>query len=1119
MIVTFVSNSQKQARPKTNQILDAFANRIGDNVWQTTITQAGLQAVYEQLKTAASKSKLLSVSCHRIKSRHTTELLWIVGSRRDFDDTGKIAVNRTKNNLLHQEWENDWHFLSALQTITTLAGLFHDIGKSNDGFQQKLMQSSTKGDPYRHEWISLKLFVWLIDGCQNDQQVFERLSQLDEHIDIPSSKTLQGGNSDKPYLGKLPPLAQWLAWLIVTHHRLPPLSSYHPDKDNESSPIYLSYDLQKYYKSQPAAKEKWVKNNSTKQDNDTFWQFSQFIVQNPLWQKQVKRHAQKALHSPYLQQLSKQAVANQHAIADPFLLYLSRLSLMVGDHHYSSLSHNSTQRIKKYQYCNMLAANTYYPSATQKPTTKQTLDEHLLGVARFAGEFVRVLPILHHQLPKLTNHNPLLQNTDIQRFLWQNKAFKTALKHQNSSQTHGFFGINMASTGMGKTIGNARIMYALNDPKRGSRLTIALGLRVLTLQTGQSLRRDLQLNDSQLAILVGGLAQKQLFELSQSNQNKDDFYHGSESAQTLLDGFVDAHDNWQADELKLDTVINNDNAKKLLLTPVVTCTIDHLMQSCECKRGGSYIAPMLRLFSSDLVLDEPDDFDQHDLPALSRLVHLVGLFGGRILLSSATLPPDMVIGLFKAYQAGRQIYNAQFNKPKPKVVCAWFDEYHTHACHVEDDFVSHHQQFVKKRTKLLAQHASKRMGEIMPISVIKHGQSEPFFRQIAKQILTKAVTLHDRHHSTSVKHSVSVGLVRLANIEPLIGLVKAMQHLGDFCQEHFVDCQFYVACYHSRQVLLLRNQLEHRLDALLKRQDYIDITTHADIADNIARHPNKQKHIFMVVATPVAEVGRDHDYDWAMIEPSSMRSIIQLAGRVQRHRHNSVIDTPNIAILQYNIKALKKLSTTKNTEPVFTRPGFESSQNKLSSHDMHELLLPCQYQNINAIPRIDTAKEPNILGNLADLEHHVMHTLMNNPQLNVVNAYWQDAQTSNRLHVHLSCLTPFRQGEQEQEYVLKPRLDGTFDIYTLEAISQDGSRAKTDVGLTHRPNTHHNPHIQPWLNAHLYDEFENIRQHYPELSNITLLIRFCILSTPKRSNDSQPWYFDEYLGCWQQDTE
>ena len=35
----------------------------------------------------------------------------------------------------------------------------------------------------------------------------------------------------------------------------------------------------------------------------------------------------------------------------------------------------------------------------------------------------------------------------------------------------------------------------------------------------------------------------------------------------------------------------------------------------EAQRAGRQIAPMLRLMSSDLVLDEPDEFDIGDLPA------------------------------------------------------------------------------------------------------------------------------------------------------------------------------------------------------------------------------------------------------------------------------------------------------------------------------------------------------------------------------------------------------------------------------------------------------------------------------------------------------------------------
>ncbi|MTW22907.1 hypothetical protein [Allochromatium palmeri] len=74
------------------------------------------------------------------------------------------------------------------------------------------------------------------------------------------------------------------------------------------------------------------------------------------------------------------------------------------------------------------------------------------------------------------------------------------------SREHGAFIVNMASTGCGKTLGNARIMYALADPALGMRCAFAMGLRTLTLQTGKAFRDMLALSDDDLAIRVGGSA-------------------------------------------------------------------------------------------------------------------------------------------------------------------------------------------------------------------------------------------------------------------------------------------------------------------------------------------------------------------------------------------------------------------------------------------------------------------------------------------------------------------------------------------------------------------------------------------------------------------------------------
>ena len=62
MMVTFVSQCEKKALSRTRRVLDAFADRIGDNTWQTAITQEGLLAVKKLLQKTASKNT--AVSCH-----------------------------------------------------------------------------------------------------------------------------------------------------------------------------------------------------------------------------------------------------------------------------------------------------------------------------------------------------------------------------------------------------------------------------------------------------------------------------------------------------------------------------------------------------------------------------------------------------------------------------------------------------------------------------------------------------------------------------------------------------------------------------------------------------------------------------------------------------------------------------------------------------------------------------------------------------------------------------------------------------------------------------------------------------------------------------------------------
>ena len=204
-------------------------------------------------------------------------------------------------------------------------------------------------------------------------------------------------------------------------------------------------------------------------------------------------------------------------------------------------------------------------------------------------------------------------------------------------------------------------------------------------------------------------------------------------------------------------------------------------------------------------------------------------------------------------------------------------------------------------------------------------------------------SLHDLHLQHHQKHStgktVSIGLVRMANINPLVAVIKRL-----YLTKPESNHRIYYCTYHSQYPLAIRSFIEEKLDKALTRHDEEAWWGDSGIEEILQQH-DESHHIFVVLATPVAEVGRDHDYNWAIAEPSSMRSLIQLAGRIHRHR-NLEPKTENLLILSKNFKVLQGKSLA------YCKPGFETDKHRYASHNLEELLKPESYQNINAAPRI-----------------------------------------------------------------------------------------------------------------------------------------------------------------------
>ncbi|HFB64117.1 MAG TPA: type I-F CRISPR-associated helicase Cas3 [Aeromonadales bacterium] len=965
MIVTFVSECEKKALNRTRRVLDAFANRIGSRSWQTVITQEGLKAVKKLLRKTATKNT--AVSCHWIRSRRRSELLWVVGNKSKFNAQGYVPVNLTQKSIINTQWENDWCYLPLIKALTALAGLFHDWGKASEFFQYKLFEKKIIGDPYRHEWISL-LFVSALCQGKTDQQWLEVLAT--GSLDFESLKENVAANK-KPFQD-LPDVALLLGWLIVTHHRLPTNDNKATNKTRD-----LSSQLRRI-------RVDWSYQN-TKFDDFELQLKRCFEYPNGLpseakvWLREVKKWSGKLLDAL---PLAEQAIEGGYW--RPIVQHC-RLCLMLGDHYYSSLEPSSDKRVKHREL--KLYANT---DKHNKP--KQTLDEHLLGVTKQALRTAHFLPVFEGMsfqgesvFYPADTPSALKQRSEDKKFRWQDKAVyainrwrqqnKEVLDHQHFA----CFIVNMASTGMGKTFANAKIMRVLSEDGDSLRFILALGLRTLTLQTGDEYRNRIGLDKDELAVLIGSKAVQELHEQNQQdkNQSEDEDSGGSESSEPLLDNELDFEVNPHIEDM-LKTVLQRPRDCQFLYAPVLACTIDHIMGATETIRGGKYILPTLRLMSSDLVIDEIDDFDGKDLIAIGRLIHLAGMLGRKVMISSATIPPDLAEGYFNAYQSGWALFAKTRDKNRT-VGCIWVDEFKTQIDNVsastETEFTEkyrqYHQQFIENRTAKLKSETIKRKAVIVPLQAEASDDTlDQFFYQTSQQAI---IQQHKKHACQDEKtgKKISFGVVRLANISPCIELTRYL-----LAADWPDDIDIRAMAYHSQQVLIMRSEQEKHLDQVLKRKkgrqqalNHLLIRQHIEQSD-------AENLIFILVATPVEEVGRDHDFDWAVVEPSSFRSIIQLAGRVLRHQTlGKDIDEPNIALLQTNLRGLK------GEKIAFTRPGYETSELKLESKALPEIIdARVMARRLDACPRIARPEQLQPTLRLADLEHEAIHRLLTNYQ-------------------------------------------------------------------------------------------------------------------------------------------
>ncbi|MGR9012865.1 MAG: type I-F CRISPR-associated helicase Cas3f [Gammaproteobacteria bacterium] len=1003
MIVFFVSECEKKAFTRSRRVLNKYALQLGRRTWQARLSEEGLRDIYLELRESATRQT--SVACHRVLGHNKTALVWVVGNRLHFNDEGWFSFSQTRRDIVRAEHELPAN-CRLLSHLLSLAALCHDLGKANAFFQNKLVSGAIIRDPYRHEFVSCLILAqviaelkpvddsaWLACFSQPDslQTAFAKVLNRDDWFDVdilPHQISFWKHLKSKGFQSL--PLFSSLLWLVLTHHKLP---------DGSFVNERIGFDLDQGFF---GSNEK-----IDKQQSITFSPNKNMPWQDSGWIESVAKKTGELCYllqeqSPSLVQPSQ---ADDLKIA---IAHIARPFLVLGDYQASKNKqlYPKSKDTRKICFANTLENQPADP-----------LELHLHKVERQTNRCFRVLMAYQENMDFQTitedRLSPILSQKRkldqcLPEFRWQEDCCQRIRKeHGNCIQDGGFFGILAAKTGAGKTLAAARVMSALSKELRFS---LALGLRSLTLQAGDDYKNQLGFKQSDIAVMVGSKTSQALFDYRQAVEAEHDKQDTARDG-TFNEGIADEDEVMFGDSGSLGESFPALNEKELTLlaTAVLISTVDHIISPADGRRSKSTLMS-LRLMTSDLVLDEVDSYSASDLVALGKLVYLAGLYGRKVLLVSATLPPGIAVSFYRAYQAGFKHYLLMKAIERP-IFCGWFSDQYQFSqltrCKNIDQYEKNHALFSGLVAQQLSDQPAKRPAELLDINACLHEEA------LFEQVLQRCFSLHRHHHviDDDTNARVSIGLVRWNNTKPCVGFSRHLLRR----EADSNDLPFKLVCYHAKLLPIVLHDIETFCQQALKRQ-----------TDKLTEHPmvkralgQSQDLVIIIVATSIIEVGRDFDFDWGVFEPQSTRSIIQTAGRILRHREKTVA-LPNVALLSTTYRGLFKSDT-----PGYCYPGVETPTNRyrceLSSTQVVDLFdFASMQQGINAQWSLLVPEES--LAEISFQEHRSLIPYLEQDEDGRDLKYWLENAESH-LHGYHSQENIFRKGLYREGQYLFRKLD------------------------------------------------------------------------------------------------
>lgn len=900
MHILLISACEKRAIKKTRALLDSYALRVGEKTWSTPITQEALIELRTALKRNATRQT--AVACYRNDGRKRMKLLWIVGSRATFGPNGHFPAGTQKKKSSGSFFLPFWARIGSM--LSQNSGQAHDFGKATVRFDEKLRNGSTGRDAVRHEWISVKLMQSLRRHEYDWEKAWKALdNQMHELV-------LGNRTFDPDNVSSISNALEATDYLVATHHGL-----FSGDGNSELA--------------MPTTRGHLVRDNPSKDLLAPAGSVSPSLLKR--WATLEQRLCKKTEH------------LTGNTLFWRALLVYARAALIFADHSISSLKE------KEPGMDDILYANTKkFDGVTHR---NQPLEKHLTLVCDNAGEtFRHMAQLTALAQSRNASYEPLsgLSEETVERitapsdassrFNWHNRCAQALAEIHERHPDASALILNTASTGSGKTVMNARTACIMSR-EANLRFSIALNLRSLTLQTGDALADRLHIGKDELSTVIGDRTAQQLHDHTKTVMTDNvDPSEGNED-ENRTEAEIDCVGSDHPLPEWLSPFFNKERERLVLSTPLLVSTIDFLIAAGNPQSQGHHVKALLRLMSADLVLDEIDSYEPDALVSILRLVQLSALFRRNVICSSATLSLPVAKAIESAYRSGVTLRRTleqsdpenQADNPDDSeqfsFVCALIDDQlppYTALAHPGSrDFEDIYSSRLKALSRILEEKPVYRLAALQPVRQI---DTKGWMSACCEGVLK----LHRQHAYPCSKSGkrISFGLVRVANIRTAVLTARYLAKA--------IPCAR-VACYHANELMIARFYKERRLDKLLSRhQGNTAIENDAEIAALLADSPSDTIP-FIVVATPVEEVGRDHDFDWAVLDPSSAHSLIQTGGRVNRHRMLPCNGIPNILIMQYNYRHCKNAERNGQNRPAFIYPGYESSDQTYQTHDMAEL--------------------------------------------------------------------------------------------------------------------------------------------------------------------------------------